>query len=223
MSAAMPARSARSASRARREPASPWAARRRLRAGHALKREAVILAAARAFRAARLPQHLARRPGRQPRGHQAHTLFICAQQGGHAVRVLPGGARADPGHARGMRRRAGAGARTAVRLHPRIRRGHRRRLRLVHAARRGPAPRRRHEPPHQTTQGGHRPAHARAHRSGRGRRLDPRLRHQDDGVRARGRAQLDGPLVSRRRDASSPPKSPIDSSMFSTAACAAAN
>jgi AcrR family transcriptional regulator len=30
--------------------ASPWAARRRLRAGHALKRDAVILAAARAFR-----------------------------------------------------------------------------------------------------------------------------------------------------------------------------
>lgn len=31
-------------------PASPWAARRRLQSGHALKRDAVILAAARAFR-----------------------------------------------------------------------------------------------------------------------------------------------------------------------------
>ncbi|HEV7606992.1 MAG TPA: TetR/AcrR family transcriptional regulator [Steroidobacteraceae bacterium] len=32
------------------EPTSPWAARRRVRNGHALKRDAVILAAARAFR-----------------------------------------------------------------------------------------------------------------------------------------------------------------------------
>jgi AcrR family transcriptional regulator len=39
-------------SKVRKEPAasSPWAARRRLRDGHALKRDAVILAAARAFR-----------------------------------------------------------------------------------------------------------------------------------------------------------------------------
>jgi len=37
--------------KALREPASPWAARGRLREGRALKREAVILAAARAFRA----------------------------------------------------------------------------------------------------------------------------------------------------------------------------
>src|SRR6187397_884312 len=37
--------------KALREPPSPWAARGRLREGRALKREAVILAAARAFRA----------------------------------------------------------------------------------------------------------------------------------------------------------------------------
>jgi len=39
------------AARAKRsEPASPWDSRRRRTAGHALKRDAVILAAARAFR-----------------------------------------------------------------------------------------------------------------------------------------------------------------------------
>jgi len=46
----MPA-AARPKTRKNPQPASPWAARRRLRAGHALKRDAVILAAARAFRA----------------------------------------------------------------------------------------------------------------------------------------------------------------------------
>ena len=114
------------------------------------------------------------------------------------------------------------GARAAVRLHPRLCRGHCRRLRMVHAARRGPAPGRGHEPPHQTTEGGHRPAHARAHRGRRRRRLDPRLRHEDDGVRARRRAQLDGTLVSRGRDAQARERSPIDSSMCSIAASAAA-
>ena len=121
-----------------------------------------------------------------------------------------------------MRERRGPGARAAVRLHPRLCRGHRRRLRLVHAARRGPAPGRGHEPPHQTTEGGHRQAHARAHRCRRRRRLDPRLRHEDDGVRARRRAQLDGALVSRRRHAQARTRLPIVSSTCSTAASAAA-
>jgi AcrR family transcriptional regulator len=48
----MPAATTRSKNRkaALREPASPWAARRQRGQGHALKRDAVILAAARAFR-----------------------------------------------------------------------------------------------------------------------------------------------------------------------------
>ncbi len=66
-----------------------------LRGHHALKREAVILAAARAFRAARLPQHLARRPGRASLKVTKPTLYlVCAEQGSHPVRVLPGGPRA---------------------------------------------------------------------------------------------------------------------------------
>src|SRR3954463_5445713 len=46
----MPATPARSRSRKDARPASPWEARRRPRHEHALKREAVIHAAARAFR-----------------------------------------------------------------------------------------------------------------------------------------------------------------------------
>ena len=47
----MPAAAAKSRARKELRPASPWAARRRPRHEHALKREAVILAAARAFQA----------------------------------------------------------------------------------------------------------------------------------------------------------------------------
>ena len=154
---------------------------------------------------ARLSQHLARRSRRQPQGHQAHALLICAQQGSHPVRVLPGGPRADPGDARRLRARRGPGARAAVRLHPRICRGYCRGLRLVHAARRRPAPRHRDEPAHQTTQG----AASIAACARSSRPVSPTARSapatpEHDGLRAGRRAQLDGPLVSRGRHRSSP-------------------
>ena len=155
----------------------PWEARRRRGAGHALKRDAVILAAARAFRErgyhnTSLDDLAASLKVTKPTLYlyvpsKEAILFECFRAGLAQIQAT----------LKECENAARAGARTAVRLHPRICRGHRRGLRVVHAARRGPAPGRRDEPPYQTTEGGHRQAHARAHRRRRRRRLDPRLRH----------------------------------------------
>ena len=133
-------------------------------AGHALKRDAVILAAARAFRErgyhnTSLDDLAASLEVTKPTlylyvPNKEAILFECFRAGLAQIQV----------DAHGVRKRARRRARAAVRVHPRLRRRDCRRLRMVHAARRGPAPRRRDEPPHQTTEGGHRQAHARAHR-----------------------------------------------------------
>ena len=163
---------------AARAAPSPWAARRRRGDGHALKRDAVILAAARAFRErgyhnTSLDDLAASLKVTKPTLYlyvpsKEAILFECFRAGLAQIQATLDDCEGA----------AGPGARAAVRLHPRICRGYCRGLRLVHAARRRPAPGRRDEPAHQTTQGGHRPAHARAHRGRCRRRLDPRLRHQ---------------------------------------------
>ena len=73
----------------------------RVRGDRERKREAVILTAARAFRRARLSQHLAGRHRERAQRHQADRLSLRREQGTAAVRVLPHRTQPDHGGLRG--------------------------------------------------------------------------------------------------------------------------
>ena len=129
------------ASRRQAAPPSPWAARRRPRHGHALKRDAVILAAARAFRErgyhnTSLDDLAASLKVTKPTlylyvPNKEAILFECFRAGLAQIQATLDECESAAGPARER----------LFALHPRLCRGDRRRLRVVHAARRGPAPR----------------------------------------------------------------------------------
>ena len=177
----MPAATAKS--RSRKPPAdrqaaaapSPWAARRRPRHDHALKREAVILAAARAFRErgyhnTSLDDLAASLKVTKPTlylyvPNKEAILFECFRAGLAQIQATLDDCERAAGPARERLFGFIRGYATAIvgdfgwcML----------RAEDQHLGCRD-------EPAHQTTQGGHRPTHARAHRSGSCRRLDPCL------------------------------------------------
>ena len=141
--------------------------------------------------------------------NKEQLLFECFCAGLEPIRAAFGDARASDEPARErLRMRAAA-----------LRPGHRLRVRLVHGARRGPGPGRRDARPRQDAEVGDRPGHPAPAPRGDRRRLDRRLRPEDDRLRARRRAELDRALVSRQPVAVGGRRSPTPSSPCSSMAC----
>ena len=180
------------------DPPSPWRARRERLRDHAVKREAVIRAAARAFNRkgyhnTSLDDIAAALEVTKPTvyyyvSNKEQLLFECFLAGVEQIRAA----------FREVKAPRSAGARAPERRAAPLRAGGGLGVRLVHGARRGSGPVTRHERPHQGAQVGDRPGHPAPDPRRHPGRLDPSVRSEDDRVRARGRAQLDRPLVSAR-------------------------